>query len=299
MSDRGKCLRILLRTHCLLCDVEEAINRYIDVTLGIECPPDEGRVEEYYIFDNPKKWFIGVMKRLGEEKRRSEQSGSYEDAIGLALNLVGDKYVHDTIKRITTYAESLWERFPGECLMDALEIWDFLLAISNEWLHYLVYQNNVTAEKPTTDEAINTPPIGGNGLEMTSDNQSITRGKTQNVKLKNEESGSEDGHTLPKELNTEKAITLLQKAVKIGLCDDSYNWLKSKALLAYFADKASEYLGLSKGKYYDNEIDDDNDKTFWKPFETLFGRKNLSQSKRDYKRKGLPRDYKDVDNLFK
>lgn len=115
---------------------------------------------------------------------------------------------------------------------------------------------------------------------------------------KDQEASSDDGVTLPEELNTGKAITLLKKAVEIGLCDNNYKWLKSKSLLAYFADKASAYLGLEAGKYFNTDTDNDENKTFWKPFETLFNRRNLSQSKRDYIRKGMPRGHKDVDNLF-
>ena len=105
--------------------------------------------------------------------------------------------------------------------------------------------------------------------------------------------GNDGSAALPEELNTEEAITLLQKAVKIGLCDDSYKWLKSKALLAYFADKASEYLGLGKGEY------DGRKKVSWKPFETLFVLEKLSLAKQDYQKTGtLPSGYMDVDRLF-
>lgn len=99
--------------------------------------------------------------------------------------------------------------------------------------------------------------------------------------------------TLPEELDTDKAKKLLQKAITSGLCDDTYKWLKSKALLAYFTDKASEYLGLCKGEY------DGKPKTSWKPFETLFGISGLSGAKRDYQKTGtLPDGYSDVDKLF-
>ena len=97
----------------------------------------------------------------------------------------------------------------------------------------------------------------------------------------------------PNELNSDKAKNILQKAMEAGLCDDAYKWFKSKALLAYFADKASEYLGLCKGEY------DGKPKTSWKPFETLFGISGLSGAKRDYQKIGvLPDGCKDVDNLF-
>lgn len=99
--------------------------------------------------------------------------------------------------------------------------------------------------------------------------------------------------TIPKELNTEKAKALIQKAIQKGLCDNNYKWLKSKALLAYFADRASEHLNLGKGKYGDKI------KTSWKPFETLFNAKGLSGAKNDYQKTGtLPDGYEIVDKLF-
>lgn len=99
--------------------------------------------------------------------------------------------------------------------------------------------------------------------------------------------------TLPEELDTAKAKGLLKKAIAAGICDDTYKWLKSKALLAYFADKVSEYLGLGKGEY------DGKTKTSWKPFETLFRINGLSGAKRDYQKTGtLPDGYSDVNKLF-
>lgn len=98
---------------------------------------------------------------------------------------------------------------------------------------------------------------------------------------------------LPKELDTDKAKKLLKKVIATKLCNDTYKWLKSKSLLAYFADRASEYLGLCKGEY------DGKPKTSWKPFETLFSISGLSGAKRDYQRTGtLPDGYSDVDKLF-
>lgn len=102
-----------------------------------------------------------------------------------------------------------------------------------------------------------------------------------------------DKISLPSELDTEQAKALLQSAIQNRLCDSNYKWLKTKSLLAYFADKASEYLNLSKGEY------DHKTKTSWKPFETLFNIKGLSGAKNDYQKTGtLPNGYKNVDKLF-
>lgn len=109
---------------------------------------------------------------------------------------------------------------------------------------------------------------------------------------------------LPDELNTDKGKELLQKVIDGGFCDEAYRWNKPKALLAYFADKASEFLKIGKGQTIDGNI-----KISWKPFETLFcikdksGKwakvKGLSGARNDYKKTGqLPYDSKDIDCLF-
>lgn len=97
----------------------------------------------------------------------------------------------------------------------------------------------------------------------------------------------------PEELNTEEAKKILAKAKELGLIDDSFKWKRSKALLAYFADIASEHLKLGKGVY------NERDKVSWKPFEKLFQIKGLAQSRKDYQNIGTPpRGHKIVDDLF-
>ena len=109
---------------------------------------------------------------------------------------------------------------------------------------------------------------------------------------------------LPDKLNTDKGKKLFQKLVDNGFCDEAYRWNKPKALLAYFADKASEYLGIGKGQMTNGTI-----KISWKPFESLFwvrdksGKwakvKGLSGARNDYQKTGaLPCNSKAIDNLF-
>lgn len=111
--------------------------------------------------------------------------------------------------------------------------------------------------------------------------------KKEVLHRKREETGT------PPEFDDEQAKEILKKAINAGLCDNDYKWLKTKSLLAYFADRVSEYLKLGKGEY------DGKAKTSWKPFEILFGISGLSGAKRDFQKTGtLPDGHKDVDNLF-
>jgi len=108
--------------------------------------------------------------------------------------------------------------------------------------------------------------------------------------------GSVEAFKLPTELDTNEARKLFQKAIEAGLMSKTtsgYEWNKSKALCAYFADRASENLGLSKRQY------DGRAKISWKPFETLFNLTGLSTARNDYQKTGtLPNGSENVDSLF-
>lgn len=98
---------------------------------------------------------------------------------------------------------------------------------------------------------------------------------------------------LPKELDTDEFRQIYEKAVNVGLCTKGYVWLKTDALLAYFAASVSDQLKLGKGEYNEKL------KRTWKPFEILFGVSGLCGKNEDYEKKRvLPTGYKDVDRLF-
>ncbi len=101
--------------------------------------------------------------------------------------------------------------------------------------------------------------------------------------------------TIPDELNTPTAKALLQKAINADLCTEDFVWLKSKALLAYFGERAGEYLGICKGEYNGNK------KANWQPFERLFNVKDLRYARSGYSNRGRSKPYggrKIVDALF-
>lgn len=110
----------------------------------------------------------------------------------------------------------------------------------------------------------------------------------------------------PPELNEENTrerfLSLLQKAIDCNLCDKSYHWQGTKALLTYFCARASNRLGLGKGMVVDSESirNTQRPKIFWKPFEMFFGVSGMSGIEKDYKRNGnrLPFGYEKVDNIF-
>ena len=100
---------------------------------------------------------------------------------------------------------------------------------------------------------------------------------------------------LPAELQTEAARQILDKAILLRLCDNEYHWQKTNSLLAYFADCACEHLKLSKAEQ------DGKKKTYWKPFETLFGVSGLANYKNTYTNKTgkLPIDHEIVESIFR
>ena len=103
----------------------------------------------------------------------------------------------------------------------------------------------------------------------------------------------------PKELESCKAKKMLNKAIKKGFIvrdGERYKWNSTKALCAYFSCEASEYLQLDVKDKTDNEGDR---ATSWKPFEMLFGMKNLANCKRDWNRTALPKKHDEVSAFFK
>ena len=100
---------------------------------------------------------------------------------------------------------------------------------------------------------------------------------------------------IPTELQTEAARLIIDKAISLGLCDENYTWQKTNTLLAYFSDCACEHLNLSKAEQ------DGKKKTFWKPFETLFGISGLANYKNTYINKTgkLPTDHEIVESIFR
>lgn len=108
---------------------------------------------------------------------------------------------------------------------------------------------------------------------------------------------------IPKNLETNEAKEILQKAIEARLCDSNYFWKGTIQLLAYFADKTSHYLNLTKRTDKDGNII-----TLWKPFESLFeyqgkeyGKDKLKGAKQNWMRlntKFEPTGYEEVDALF-
>lgn len=106
-----------------------------------------------------------------------------------------------------------------------------------------------------------------------------------------------EANPLPAELNTANAKKLLQEAIEAGLINQTtngYRWNKSKALCAYFADRATEELKISKA-ITTNEEQAAN----WKPFEALFNFTNLKDCKAAWRKTGsVPKGSDIVDRLF-
>lgn len=89
---------------------------------------------------------------------------------------------------------------------------------------------------------------------------------------------------LPSELNTEEAKRIFSKAKELGLMTDEYKWSGTKYQLAYFAEIAAEKLNL---------------KHKWKPFQKLFNKKDLAQTRRESKERfGTVNRADEIDHIF-
>ncbi len=109
-------------------------------------------------------------------------------------------------------------------------------------------------------------------------------------------------NTLPTELQTDKAKQLFQKAIKAGIITQENNLYKwnfgqyTGQLLAYFCQRASHYLDLSK------RLDKNGNKTVsWKVFEKAFNVKNIISYKNNWLKcntKFTPNGFKEIEKLF-
>lgn len=103
---------------------------------------------------------------------------------------------------------------------------------------------------------------------------------------------------IPDELNTEESKKYLERAIKLGLMNERYEWLKGKQLCAYFASEMSKRLKLGKGIVGGK---DGSTRTSWKPFEELFGIENgkLRQNMNDIQKTNVyPMGWELVDKVF-
>lgn len=114
-----------------------------------------------------------------------------------------------------------------------------------------------------------------------------------NIKALLEEYGLNSGEPqqmeMPKELCTDEAKRYFDLAINKGLMNSKYEWLEGKELLACFCQKMSQKLSLGKGEK----------KIVWKPFEVLFGFKNLRGNYNDIQKTGRnPSKIELVDSIF-
>lgn len=93
---------------------------------------------------------------------------------------------------------------------------------------------------------------------------------------------------LPKELNTDEARRILEKAAGVGVMSidtSGYHWNGTAPQLALFAEMVSEKLELANK---------------WKPFEMLFNKKNLAQTRYGSTEKiGKVKDGDIIESIFK
>lgn len=89
---------------------------------------------------------------------------------------------------------------------------------------------------------------------------------------------------LPEELDTPEAREIFDKAIGAGFMNNDYTFNGNKYQMAYFAEKASEHLGL---KYK------------WKPFIELWNYKHFSQTRYETKERYGHVDKQDeIDKIF-
>lgn len=100
----------------------------------------------------------------------------------------------------------------------------------------------------------------------------------------------------PKELQTDRAKEIFQKAIELGFMNEDFSFNGTKYQKAYFAEYASNELRLTKYRY---RVDGKTPYISWKPFETLWGCKGLAQTRRESKERfGYVDKQDEIDLIF-
>lgn len=196
----------------------------------------------------------------------------------------GEIHTIDLIERLRTYERKTIEEFIVELDLES------------------VTRNDGTIEgKRTSDYLQNVINTISRELKVPDQWAIYERGNDQAAQ-EPEQAAPQFPPELNEENTRERFLSLLQKAIDCNLCDKSYHWQGTKALLTYFCARASNRLGLGKGMVVDSESirNTQRPKIFWKPFEMFFGVSGMSGIEKDYKRNGnrLPFGYEKVDNIF-
>ncbi|MGI6572890.1 MAG: hypothetical protein ACOX19_05665 [Fermentimonas sp.] len=102
--------------------------------------------------------------------------------------------------------------------------------------------------------------------------------------------------TLPVELQTDMAKQILQKAIGMGFMNEDFSFNGSRYQQAYFAELASNKLGLTEMRRIHGKI---VPFVSWKPFEKLWGCKHLAQTNRENKEYiGKVEKQDEIDSIF-
>lgn len=96
------------------------------------------------------------------------------------------------------------------------------------------------------------------------------------------------------EFKRDEAEKYLNKAIELGLIDNNYKWTEGKELLSWFAIEFSLKCNMGKGVNSNNQP-----RTSWQPFETLFGITGLRGNYNDTQKTGRTPTKKElIDRVF-
>lgn len=292
-----------------ICEFSKEYNRLMGLFCKIT-PTELATVEDWVkyplelqsLIDDGEAVYIEKPRNNGEDlntdgitfpnSKEIEQRANifYEDCDTLILNEKDSKLIQLSVlfKQYDIYPNK--EQFANASMYDEMELLDLLQEVYR-------YTRDLSFE----DIAKRREFLLSQKEESSHDMESTNVSKQDNSKQErtdNESGINEQGKIIyPSGLDTGRAIELLRKVQEKGLCDDRYDWKKSKTLFAYFASKASDTLGLS------NRMAGERKAVSWKPFKTLFTIKGkhirgLAQALKDLEKVGEVKGQKDIDSLF-
>lgn len=234
-----------------------------------------GEIPDGYLYLIPNEWY--EKKNIVDE--------TIENYVGWGFGFGGFKlgYTHD----VNGVIEKLKDIVDTTKSIDKLT--KCVLFLNKVKLSVLQHNGNFNCNEVEKLDAI----------ELISSYKELIQEKIQSMES-DVDNRSFDRSVFPKELQTEKAKALFQKAISAGLVESNggyYKWIGGTGqLLAYFTEKANKYLNLK------SKLDSNGKQTInWKAFEIAFNTPGLKNKKQDWMKLNLkftPSGYEKVDMIF-
>ena len=166
-----------------------------------------------------------------------------------------------------------------------------IVSIASGARRFIEFANKLPGATSSVEDA-GTPAVEGDASSVEDAGTPAVEGDASSVEGTSRKKTQSDNPLLA----DKKFKRVLRKLIEKKICDENYDWKRSKRLFAYFAHEIGRNLGLSVREVGDIEC------ACWKPFLELFtiGGKEIKNIAQAWKRceEYVPRDSYEIDSIL-